>query len=152
MTDFEITNIHAAYEQCVQEAELLNLGVCGSQIIGIVPLKSLLLAADYFIQKENLFVLEEDQKIRLVIQRLGLNSITPFNPKERIIEYIIRERQGQEDSLTSMELKDLVKHVGARNLIPGGGCVTSLLATFGTALSTMCASLTYGMRKVRAFE
>ncbi|CAF1026397.1 unnamed protein product [Adineta ricciae] len=152
LTDFEITNIHVAYEQCVQEAELLNLGVCGSQIIGIVPLKSLLLAADYFIQKENLFVLEEDQKIRLVIQRLGLNSITPFSPKERIIEYIIREREGQEDSLTSMELKDLIKHVGARNLIPGGGCVTSLVATFGTALSTMCASFSYGMQKCESVE
>jgi glutamate formiminotransferase/formiminotetrahydrofolate cyclodeaminase len=107
------------------------------------------MAADYYIEKENLFILDEDQKIRLVIQRLGLNSIAPFNPKERIIEYIIREREGQDDSLTSMELKDIIKHIGARTLVPGGSCVTSLVATLGTSLSTMCALLTYGMRKVR---
>jgi glutamate formiminotransferase/formiminotetrahydrofolate cyclodeaminase len=106
------------------------------------------MAAEYFIEKENLFILDEDQKIRLVIQRLGLNSIAPFNPKERIIEYIIRDREGQDDTLTSMELKDLIKHIASRTLVPGGSCVTSLVATLGTALSTMCALLTYGMRKV----
>ena len=152
LTDFDVTNIHNVYEQCVKEAETLHIGVCGSQLVGIVPLKSLLVAAEHFIQKENLFVLDEDQKIRLVIQRLGLNSVAPFNPKERIVEYIIPDREEHNDSLASMELKDLIKHVSGRTLIPGGGCVTSLVATFGAALGTMCASLTYGMRKVRKAE
>jgi glutamate formiminotransferase/formiminotetrahydrofolate cyclodeaminase len=44
------------------------------------------MAADFYIKKENLLILEESQKVKLVIQRLGLNSLTPFNPKERIIE------------------------------------------------------------------
>lgn len=44
----------------------LNLAVCGSQIVGLVPLKAILQAADYFMKKENLFILEEDQKLRLV--------------------------------------------------------------------------------------
>jgi glutamate formiminotransferase/formiminotetrahydrofolate cyclodeaminase len=143
-----VTNIHTAYTQCTAEAEKLNIGLCGSQIVGLVPLKPLLMAADYFIQQENLFILDEDQKIRLIIQRLGLNSIAPFVPKERIIEYIIRDRDGHDDSINSMEIKDLIKHIGARTLVPGGSCVTSLVATLGTALSTMCALLTYGMRKV----
>lgn len=149
LTDFEVTNIHVAYNQCLAEAESLTIGTCGSQIVGLVPLKPLLMAADYFIEKENLFILDEDQKLRLVIQRLGLNSIAPFNPKERIIEYIIRDRSGQEESLINMELKDLIKHIGSRTLVPGGSCVTSLVATLGTGLSMMCALLTYGMRKVR---
>ncbi len=144
-----MTNIHTAYKQCVSEAEMLNIGVCGSQIVGLVPLRPLLMTADYFIQQENLFILDEDQKIRLVIQRLGLNSIAPFIPKERIIEYIIREREGHEDSINAMEIQDLVKHIGARTLVPGGSCVTSLVATLGTALTSMCALLTYGMRKVK---
>ena len=148
LTDFEITNIHTAYDQCVSEAEMLNIGVCGSQIVGLIPLRPLLMAADHYIQKENLFILDEDQKIRLVIQRLGLNSISYFNPKERIIEYIIREREGHDDSVNTMEIKELVKHVSARTLVPGGSCVTSLVATLGSALGTMCALLTYGMRKV----
>lgn len=148
LTDFEVTNIHTAYNQCYEEAETLNIGLCGSQIVGLVPLKPLLMAANYFIEKENLFILDEDQKIRLVIQRLGLNSISPFNPKERVIEYIIREREGHDDTVTSMEIKELIKHVGARTLVPGGSCVTSLVGTLGASLTMMCSLLTYGMRKV----
>ena len=149
LTNFEVTNIHVAYNQCLAEAEILNVGICGSQIVGLVPLKPLLMAAEYYIEKENLFILDEDQKIRLVIQRLGLNSIASFNPKDRIIEYIIREREKQDDSLTLMELKDVIRHVGGRTLVPGGSCVTSLVGTLGSALGTMCSLLTYGMRKVR---
>ncbi|CAF0969629.1 unnamed protein product [Adineta steineri] len=148
LIDFEVTNIHTVYNQCVTEAKMLNIGVCGSQILGIIPLKSLIMAADYFIEKENLFILEEDQKIRLVIDRLGLNSITPFNPKKRIMEYIIHE----DESITSMKLKDIMYHIGSRTLIPGGNCVTSLVATLGAALGAMCALLTYGMRKWELFE
>ena len=149
LTDFETTNIHTVYTKCVIEAEKLNISVCGSQIVGLIPLRSFLMAAEYFIQKENLFILDEDQKIRLVIQRLGLNSIVPFIPKERIIEYIISEREGYDDTIHSMEIIELVKHTSARTLIPGGDCVTSLVATLGTALSTMCALFTYGMKKVK---
>lgn len=152
LTDFEVTNIHTVLNQCIAEAEELNLGVCGSQIVGLVPLRPILMAADYFIQTENLFILDEDQKIRLVIQRLGLNSISPFIPKERIIEYIIREREGHDDSISAMEIRDLVKHIGSRTLVPGGSCVTSLVATLGTSLGTMCALLTYGMRKWESLE
>lgn len=148
LTDFEVTNIHTAYNQCLDEAEALNIGLCGSQIVGLVPLRPLLMAADYFIEKENLFILDEDQKIRLVIQRLGLNSIAPFNPKERVIEYIIREREGHDDTVNAMEIKELIKHVSGRTLVPGGSCVTSLVATLGASLATMCSLLTYGMRKV----
>lgn len=44
----------------------LKLAVCGSQIVGVVPLEALMQAADYYMEKENLFILEEDQKLRLV--------------------------------------------------------------------------------------
>ena len=64
----------------------LNLAVVGSQVVGLVPLKAIMDAADYFMEKMNLFILEEDQKIRLVVDRLGLHSLGGFSPKERIIE------------------------------------------------------------------
>ena len=64
----------------------MNLAMVGSQIVGLVPLKAILDAADYFMEKNKLFILEEDQKIRLVVDRLGLHSLGGFSPKERIIE------------------------------------------------------------------
>ena len=68
---------------CIQE---LGLAVVGSQIVGLVPLRAILQTAEHYIDKESLFLLEEDQKLRLVVDRLGLHSLVAFNPKERIIE------------------------------------------------------------------
>lgn len=38
----------------------------GSQLVGLIPKKAMLTAAEFYIKKENLFVVEEEQKIRLV--------------------------------------------------------------------------------------
>ena len=62
------------------------MGVVGSEIVGLVPLKAVLMAADYYIAAENLFILHEHQKVRLAVQRLGLSSIAEFKPEEKIIE------------------------------------------------------------------
>lgn len=86
LTDFKVTNLHQAFEECQKDANEIHVATCGSQIVGLVPLESLLIAAEYYIKKENLMILEESQKIKLVIQKLGLDSISKFNPKERIIE------------------------------------------------------------------
>lgn len=51
----------------------LNLAVVGSQIVGLVPLKAMMDTADYYMEEENLFILEEDQKLRLVWTFLTLN-------------------------------------------------------------------------------
>ena len=66
----------------------MGLAVVGSQVVGLVPLKAMLQAAEHYAAKENLFLLEEDQKIRLVVDRLGLHSVGAFNPKERVIELV----------------------------------------------------------------
>lgn len=62
------------------------MAVVGSEIVGLVPLAPMMMAAEYYMEKEGLFILHEQQKIRLVIQRLGLNSISEFKPREKIIE------------------------------------------------------------------
>ncbi|XP_008576211.1 PREDICTED: formimidoyltransferase-cyclodeaminase [Galeopterus variegatus] len=86
LLDFEVTALHTVYEETCREAQELSLPVVGSQLVGLVPLKALLDAAAFYCDKENLFILEEEQRIRLVVSRLGLDSLSPFNPKERIIE------------------------------------------------------------------
>ena len=51
---------------CTVPLQALGLPVVGSQVVGLLPLKALLDAADFYIQKEQLFVLEEEHKVRLV--------------------------------------------------------------------------------------
>jgi len=145
ITDLEVTGIHEVYQECVKDAEELNLAVVGSQIVGLVPLQALMDTADHLMQQENLFILEEDQKLRLVINRLGLNSLGAFSPKERIIEYMIQpEREG---ALAGMDLKDFIMTVGSRSPSPGGGSVAALCSSLGAALGSMVGFLTYGNKK-----
>lgn len=146
ITDHDETPIHKVYEEVLKDAEELNLAICGSQIVGLVPLKAILQAADYYMKKENLFILEEDQKLRLVINRLGLNSLGPFSPKERIIEYMISD--GPDGGpLMSMDVRDFVMTVGSRSPSPGGGSVSALAASLGASLGSMVGFLTYGNKK-----
>lgn len=81
LTDHDVTPIHAAYEEARNDAHQLNVAIMGSEIVGLVPLKAILQAADYYIEKEKLMLLEEEQKVRLAIDRLGLGALHPFHPK-----------------------------------------------------------------------
>jgi glutamate formiminotransferase/formiminotetrahydrofolate cyclodeaminase len=150
LNDYRVTPIHVMYEEVQREAQALNLAVAGSEIVGIVPLASLLMAADYYIEKENLFIYLEDQKVRLAIERLGLNSITPFNPQERIIEYIVAEEP--DEPLAGLPLRDFIEEVAARTSAPGGGSVSAAVAAVGVALGSMVAKLTHGVRKFEAVQ
>ena len=150
LTDYRVTPIHVLFEEVKKDAAALNLPVVGSEIIGVVPLASILMAADYYIARENLFVYEESQKIRLAIERLGLNSVAPFLPEERIIEYIIAERP--DEPLARMPVRDFIEEVASRSSAPGGGSVSAMLAAVGVGLGSMVAKLTHGVRRFDAVQ
>ncbi|XP_032485195.1 formimidoyltransferase-cyclodeaminase isoform X1 [Phocoena sinus] len=146
LLDFEVTGLHTVYEETCREAQELSLPVVGSQLVGLVPLKALLDVAAFYCEKENLFVLEEGQRLRLVVNRLGLDSLSPFNPKERIIEYLVPE-VSPEQSLVDQPLRTFVREVGARSAAPGGGSVAAASAAMGAALASMAGLMTYGRRQ-----
>jgi glutamate formiminotransferase/formiminotetrahydrofolate cyclodeaminase len=145
LTNYEKTPPHILFEAVKQEAAKLKVGVAGSEIVGVVPLAAILEAAAYYIEKENLFVLDEDQKVRLAVERLGLNSVSPFKPEEKIIEYIIAE--DPDEPLASMSLRGFVQEIAARTSAPGGGSASAAIAAMGAGLGAMVAKLTMGVRK-----
>lgn len=145
LTDYKVTPVHLLYESVMAEAEKLKVAVVGSEIVGLIPLEAMLLAAEYYIEKEDLFVLEEDQKIRLVIERLGLNSITRFDPKEKIIEYRIAKTK--EEPLAGLTVRQFIEEIAARSSAPGGGSTSAAIAAMGAGLGSMVAKLTLGVRK-----
>lgn len=148
LDNYKITPPHIAFEECARDARELKLAAAGSEIVGLIPLEAMLMAAEYYIEKENLFILDERQKIRLVIERLGLSSIAPFIPEKRIIEYMI-EDEGAEP-LASMTVRDFIELTGARTSAPGGGSASALIAGVGAALGAMVGWMTYGKRKFEA--
>lgn len=150
LNNYRVTPIHVLFEEAKKEAEALNLAVAGSEIVGIVPLESLIMAADYYIEKEGLFIYQEDQKVRLAVERLGLNSVAPFRPEERIIEYIVAEPR--QEPLAGMSVRDFIEEVSARSSAPGGGSASAAMAAVGVGLGSMVAKLTQGVRKYESVE
>ncbi|MBE2219149.1 MAG: glutamate formimidoyltransferase [Ignavibacteria bacterium] len=145
LDNYTITPPHIVFEECVKDAKELNLAAAGSELVGLIPLEAMLLAAEYYIKKEDLFIVDEKQKIRLVVERLGLNSVSPFNPEKRIIEYMIAE--GGKEPLASMSVRSFVELVGARTSAPGGGSVSALIAAMGAGLGAMMGWMSYGTKK-----
>ncbi len=150
LDDYRVTPIHVAFEACVDRAKALKVAVAGSELVGLIPRDAMLLAADHYIEKEQLLVLDERQKMRLVIERLGLSSVTPFDPDERVIEYMIEDETSE--PLASSSVRAFVEQLGARTSAPGGGSAAALMAAMGAALGTMVGQLTFGRRKFESVD
>ncbi len=150
LTNYKVTAPHTFYETVKELAAELNVAVAGSELVGLVPLEAMLMAADYYIEKENLFIIDEEQKIRLVIERMGLNSVSKFDPNKRIIEYLIKEEANE--PLANLTLRGFIEEIAARTSAPGGGSASAAIAAIGTGLGCMVAQLTYGVRKFENLE
>ena len=148
LEDYRTTPPHAAYEACVEEAKALGLAVAGSELVGLIPLQAVLAAAEHYVAKENLFILDERQRIRLVVERLGLSSVQLFVPGKRIIEYMVTK--GEDEPLASTSVRGFVELLGSRTPAPGGGSASALVAAMGAALGAMVGWMTYGKRKFEA--
>ena len=150
LTNYKITPPHIAFEEVSKDAKELNIAVAGSEIVGLIPLEAMLMAADNYIEKEGLFILEEDQKIRLVIERLGLNSVSQFDAKKKIIEYLVEEERNE--PLASLTTRKFIEAIAARTSAPGGGSASAAIAAIGVGLGCMVARLTQGVRKFEDVE
>lgn len=144
-TNYKVTPLHIVFEEIKRQARELRVAVVGSELVGLIPLEALLISADYYIQKEDLFILEEDQKIRLVIDRLGLDAISKFDPNKKIIEYLVF--QEKDEPLAKSTVREFIEKISARTPAPGGGSASAAIAAIGSALGCMVAQLTYGVRK-----
>ncbi|CAK8672361.1 formimidoyltransferase-cyclodeaminase-like [Clavelina lepadiformis] len=148
ITDCQATKIHQVYEEVCKDAQDLNLPVVGSEIIGLVPLQEILDAANFYVKRDNLFVLDEKSKVQLVTHKLGLSQLNHFDAEKRIIEYMIPK----DASLTSLPLSEFITSVASRKPTPGGGSVSAAVAAMGAALCTMAGQMTYGRKKWEEFE
>ncbi|MCG8550019.1 MAG: glutamate formimidoyltransferase, partial [Desulfobacterales bacterium] len=150
LNNYLVTPPHILFEAVKEEAAKLKIAVAGSQIVGVVPRQAILQAAEYYIDKEGLFILDEDQKVRLAVERLGLNSVAPFDPKTKIIEYIIAEPPNE--PLAGMSVRNFISEVAGRTVAPGCGSVSAAIAALGAGLGAMVGKLTLGVRRFEAVD
>lgn len=86
LTNYKVTPLHIAFEEVKKEANRLGLEINGSEIVGLVPLESMLQAGTYYTNGK-----EKDEKklVEAAIEHLGLSALHKFKPEEKIIEYMV---------------------------------------------------------------
>ena len=140
LTNINITPLHIAFDECVKSAYNRGMRVTGSELVGLVPLKSLTDAGKYFLEKQNRSTgVSEKDLVRIAIKSLGLDELSPFKPEERIIEYQLRDKA--DERLVSMSLIDFADETASESPAPGGGSVSAYMGALGISLATMVANL-----------
>lgn len=86
LTNYNVTPMHVAFEEVKKEADRLGVKIKGSEIVGLVPLQSMLEAGKFYAGNNET---EEKILVDAAIENLGLSSLNPFKPEEKIIEYMI---------------------------------------------------------------
>jgi glutamate formiminotransferase len=111
LTDFEQTPMHLVFETVRREAERYGASVVGSEIVGLIPKKSIELSAEYFLRFENL---------------------RPEAVLENRIAEAIAARGG---------LPEFLDALAAPTATPGGGSAAAAAAAMAAALGSMVTRL-----------
>ncbi|SHE38648.1 glutamate formiminotransferase / formiminotetrahydrofolate cyclodeaminase [Mariniphaga anaerophila] len=140
LTDISVTPVYVAFDEVRNKARERGLRVTGSELVGLIPLQAMLEAGKYFLRKQKRSTgISDEEIIKIAVKSMGLDELRPFNPKKKIIEYLIAE--GSEKKLVNNTLEEFVQNTASESPAPGGGSVSAAVGAFGAALGTMVANL-----------
>ena len=140
LTNINITPIHIAFDEVVKKASDRGIRVTGSELIGLIPLKGMLDAGKYFLNKQKRSVgVSESELIKIAVKSMGLDELAPFNPDERIIEYVLKNTA--DSKLINMNLATFADETASESPAPGGGSISAYVGSLGVSLATMVANL-----------
>jgi glutamate formiminotransferase/formiminotetrahydrofolate cyclodeaminase len=140
LTDINVTPVHVAFDACVTSAYNRGMRVTGSELIGLIPLKCMLDAGKYFLEKQQRSTgVSEDELIKFAVKSMGLDDLVPFEPRKRIIEYVLEDASSS--PLVNMNLKAFANETASESPAPGGGSIAAYVGALGVSLGTMVANL-----------
>jgi len=140
LTNISITPVHVAFEESCIKAQERGMRVSGSELVGLIPLKAMTDAGKYFLRKQQRSVgVSEQELVKIAVKSLGLDDLKPFNPKEKIIEYLLANENDKK--LVSMTLEDFASETASESPAPGGGSISAAMGALGISLATMVANL-----------
>jgi len=147
LTNIAETPIHTVFEEVSKKAEGRGAKVTGSELVGLIPLKSMLDAGKYFLKKQNRSVgIPESDIIKIAIESLGLNQVKKFNAEKNIIEYYLDKISNKNRKLIYLTAKGFSDEVFRESPAPGGGSVSSYVGSLGSSLAGMVANLSCNTR------
>jgi len=140
LTNINDTSLHKAFEECRKSATKHGMRVTGSEIVGLVPKQVLLDAGKHFLKLQKRSVgISEEEIIHVAVKSLGLDELSPFDPKKKIIEYLL---EGEDQfPLLSKNLKEFADVTASESPAPGGGSIAAYVGALGVSLGTMVANL-----------
>jgi glutamate formiminotransferase/formiminotetrahydrofolate cyclodeaminase len=140
LTNINVTPVHIAFDEACKKANERGIRVTGSELVGLIPLKAMTDAGKYFLEKQQRSIgVSEKELIKIAVKSMGLDELTPFNPQERIIEYMLANTS--DTKLVSMTLTDFADETASESPAPGGGSISAYVGALGVSLATMVANL-----------
>ncbi|MET0466264.1 MAG: glutamate formimidoyltransferase [Chitinophagaceae bacterium] len=140
LTNLNVTPVHIAFDEVCRKADARGIRVTGSELVGLVPLQSLLDAGRYFLQKQQRSVgVSEKELIRIAVKSMGLDELSPFKPEERVIEYLLKDQS--RNKLVNMTLAAFADETASESPAPGGGSIAAYAGALGISLAGMVANL-----------
>jgi glutamate formiminotransferase/formiminotetrahydrofolate cyclodeaminase len=143
-TNYKVSPPHLVFDEAIKEAEVIGLRVTGSELVGLIPKEAMLMAGRYYLKKQGKCPgVPEEELIDIAVKSLGLEDVSPFDPKKKIIEYQFKE---VEDSLIDRNLRQFANELSMDSPAPGGGSTAALCGALSTALTSMVSNLTVGKK------
>lgn len=140
ITRFRETPLHIVFDECAKSAYERGYRATGSELVGLVPLSAMLEAGKYFLKKQKLSAgVSDAELIHIAVKSMGLDELAPFNPKERVIEYLLDDAKSA--PLIHMQLNSFADETASESPAPGGGSISAYAGVLGISLGTMVANL-----------
>ena len=141
ITNLSQTPLHVAFDEVGDKAQKRGLRVTGLEIVGLVPKKAIIDAGKYYLAKQRRSLgVAESEIVKIAIKSMGLDDLKPFNPSEKIIEYMLAAEE-KEHNLIDMTCRDFADETASESPAPGGGSISAYLGALGASLGTMVANL-----------
>ena len=144
ITDINTTPLHVAFEEVCRAAAARGLRVTGTEIVGLVPKRVLLETGRYYLEKQQRSLgISDDEIIKIAAKSLGLSDLKPFNPREKVIEFLMEDEavMAEKERLIRMTLKGFARETASESAAPGGGSVSAYMGALAAALGAMVANL-----------
>ena len=141
LTDASVTPLHTAFDEVERCAAARGVRVTGSELVGLVPLRALLDAGRHFLRKQRRSLgVPESELIKIAVRSLGLDELAPFDPRKKVIEYVLADRAPRK-RLVDLTLRGFAAETASESPAPGGGSVAAAVGALGASLGAMVANL-----------
>jgi len=143
ITSIKVAPVHLCFDEVCRCAANRGVRVTGCEIVGLIPKSVLIDAGKYYLakQKRSLGV-SEDEIMKIAIKSMGLDDLKPFNPKEKVIEFLIEDNS--QKKLVDLTCSGFCEETASESPAPGGGSVSAYMGALAASLGTMVANLTGG--------